>query len=679
MTFSPTWLSSPIRRFMGLSVCALAAALPSSPRAQTPAAPAASLSARPLEDFFKRAKYSNLQLSPDGTLLAAVVPLNERRNLALIDLQKRSIVALTTLKEQDVYRYNWVGDRTLQVQTANLNSAGRLLELKQNVLVDTSGRVVRDMQGVSARSRFLPTRIIGRLDRAGDDLIVVNNDRNVYGLDAWRYNPRTNDKTLLTSQSPGDVTQFVADRAGQVRVAVSVPRGRNRVVLSYRRNNDSAWTTLRDDPYEEQSIHPIAFDFDNKTLFVLVRNQANGGRNDVYAFDPETNTMGARIFEAKDIDATTVVFDFVAKKAVGVTDASGTAVRWIDPEWQRLQQSIDQALPGAQNHVSWGRFDTGQLIVHNETETQPPVFYLFERGKGKLEEVVAAYPWLKESELSPRSFVRYKARDGLSIPAYLTLPKRPAGAKPPLIVNIHGGPYVVAEGFGYDGEAQFFASRGYAVLEPHFRGTRGYGDAFYKAGWKQWGLAMQDDVTDGVRWLIESGKVDPDRVCLFGGSYGGYATLWGLEKEPQMFRCGVAFVAVSDLEMMFDVSWSDFMQAERGGDSTGIFTRWIGDPDKDREKMRAVSPLYHADRIKAPLLLAYGASDARVPLVHGNRMKSALDRNGKRYEWVVYDDEGHGFSKDENRYDFYRRIDAFLAKSFAADTTQAAMAATPAQ
>lgn len=174
---------------------------------------------------------------------------------------------------------------------------------------------------------------------------------------------------------------------------------------------------------------------------------------------------------------------------------------------------------------------------------------------------------------------------------------------------------------------------------------------------------MQDDITDGVKWLIDNGKVDGDRVCLFGASYGGYATLWGLEREPRMFRCGVAFVAVSDLALLFDVNWSDTNRNDRYGSSTNFYKRTIGDPDRDREKLREVSPLYHVDRIQAPLLLAYGAADVRVPLIHGNRMRSALDKAGKSYEWVVYDDEGHGFNKDENKFDFYRRVDAFLAKN----------------
>lgn len=628
---------------------------------------------RPVEDFLKKPQYSKLSLSPDGKLLAALVPLNGRLNLALIDLDKGSATTLTALRDQDVYQYRWIGDERLEVQTANLNEVARLTELKQDKLLDTSGRVIRDMD---KSWDYQPPRIIAVLDRAGDDLLVESRMRNARSLDVWRYNARTNAKELLTADSPGDVERFVADRAGQVRIAISVPRGGTRSLLYYRRDNASKWKLLRDDLAEEDPIHPIDFGFDNKTLYVLARGSDQGGLMDVHTYDVETNQLGERLSSVQGVDASSLLFDWVKQIPVGVRDGSRDAVSWIDAAWKSVQSSIDTALPGTRNTLSWGRYEPSRILVATESASQPPIFYLLDRRNGRMQEVVSAYPWLKEKDLSAREFVRYQARDGLSIPAYLTMPRHPDGAKPPLIVDIHGGPFVRTEGFGFNSDAQLFASRGYAVLQPDFRGTQGYGDAFFKAGFRQWGLAMQDDVTDGVKWLIETGKVDADRVCLFGASYGGYATLWGLEKEPQMFRCGVAQVAVSDLELMFDVSWSDFMQAERGGDITNSLIRRIGDPSTDREKMRAVSPVYHTERIQAPVMLAYGASDRRVPLVHGKAMRSALEKYGKSYEWLVYDDEGHGFYKDENNFDFYRRVDAFLAKNLAPRPPSTTTAAT---
>ena len=652
---------------MLLAACACSATAQSAGTADVGVAARAGLP--PVEDFFRKPKYSRFRLSPDGKFLAALIPANGRRNLALIDLAGSKVTLLTSLREQDVYTYDWVGDGTLDVLIADLSVEGRLQEIKQHVLIDMTGRILRDS----------PPSIVGVLDRAGDDLLVDGYLRSARSLDVWRYNPRTNTREILTGDSPGDVTDFVIDHAGQVRLAISIPRGGERTRLYYRADNNAKWTLLRDDPIEDDPIRPIAFGFDNRTLYVSARGPTDGGRRDIYVFDPETNKLGERISSGQDIDAQTLIFDWVKKQPVGVPDGTTDNVHWLDPDWQALQASVDGALPDTRNRLSWGRYDTNRVLVTSESATQPPVFYVMDRRAGRLEELSPAYPWLKEKDLSPRKFVRYVARDGLSIPGYLTMPKRPDGTKPPLIVDIHGGPYVDRQTFGYNPNAQFFASRGYAVLQPDFRGTLGYGDAFYKAGWKQWGLAMQDDVTDGVKWLIDTGRVDADRVCLFGASYGGYATLWGLEKEPDLFRCGVAQVAVSDLELMFDVGWSDFMAGETGGNTTNTLTRWIGDPSKDRDKMRAVSPILHAERIKAPLLLAYGASDRRVPLVHGKSMRSALDKYDKPYEWVVYDDEGHGFSKESNNIDFYRRVDAFLARNLAPRVKTAALQRDPAQ
>ncbi len=668
--------------FVSLIVCVSTATAQTPTAVATTASNPAGKALQPVETFFKRPKYTSVTLSPDGKLLAALVPTNERRNLAIIDLEKGGAKVLTTLKEQDVSSYRWVGDRVLEIATANLTDESGNIEVKQRVLIDTDGRVLRDMLRTSLRENVMREtvhlgtaaymQIIEVVDRAGEDLIVETNERNRYGLDAYRFNPRTAMKTLLTEESPGDVNKFVADHDGQVRVAVTVPRGAVKTALWYRKSNADRWTMLREADVENDDIRPIAFDFDNRTLYVSARSNAEGKRFGVYAFDPDNNRLGKLVFESDTVDADRIIFDYERKTVAGVLDDSLAGVHWIDSQWVGIQKAVDAGLPGMRNRLSWGRYATDRVVVTSESESASPTWFILDRKSGALQETAVSRPWLTGVPLSARKLVRYKARDGLSIPAHLTLPKGIDEKKLPLVVVIHGGPYVQGGHFGYDAYAQFLASRGYAVLEPDFRGTQGYGDAFYKAGWKQWGLAMQDDVTDGVRWLIDSGKVDADRVCLFGGSYGGYATLWGLEKEPQMFRCGVAFVAVSDLELMFDVGWSDFMHAERGGDSTRTLTRGIGDPDKDREKMRAVSPLYHADRIQAPLLLAYGAADDRVPLIHGTRMRAALDKYSKPYEWVVYDDEWHGFNKDENRYDFYRRVDAFLAKNLAPRSAAAA-------
>ncbi|HET7366288.1 MAG TPA: prolyl oligopeptidase family serine peptidase, partial [Burkholderiales bacterium] len=290
----------------------------------------------------------------------------------------------------------------------------------------------------------------------------------------------------------------------------------------------------------------------------------------------------------------------------------------------------------------------------------PPKYYLFDAAKRTLVPLSSSRPWIDPKQMSERKLVTYKARDGLDIPAFLTIPKGTAGRNLPLVVEIHGGPWIGKQEFGFDLQAQFFASRGYAVLQPDFRGTLGYGKRHFQASFGQWGLAMQDDITDGVDWLVAKGIADKNRVCLVGGSYGGYATLWGLMKTPDAYRCGVAYAAPTDIAYMFSFNrwdWVGSVWMDYGAKTL------IGDPDRDADKFRSVSPVAQAERLKAPVLLAYGGADQRVPIKHGNALRAALDRYGKKYEWVVYSDEGHGFNDDKNRLDFWRRVDVFLKQN----------------
>jgi dipeptidyl aminopeptidase/acylaminoacyl peptidase len=261
--------------------------------------------------------------------------------------------------------------------------------------------------------------------------------------------------------------------------------------------------------------------------------------------------------------------------------------------------------------------------------------------------------------MAPMRWVRYAARDGIAIPALLTVPAGANGRRVPLIVSIHGGPHVQATAWGYDPVTQFLASRGYAVLEPQFRGTEGFGWKLLSSGFRKWGDEMQDDLEDGVKWAVAEGIADAGRVCFYGGSYGGYAALWGAIRNAGVIRCAVAFAAVTSIDYMFDNAQTDM---SRLADRTTLMAERIGDPGTERARFRRVSPLHNAERVGVPVLLAYGATDVRVPLVHGTDFRAALDKHGKEYEWVLYAEEGHGLNLDANVVDFYTRVDRFLAK-----------------
>jgi len=288
------------------------------------------------------------------------------------------------------------------------------------------------------------------------------------------------------------------------------------------------------------------------------------------------------------------------------------------------------------------------------------MYVLFRPGEDKWQLVGRERPEIDPQKMAELELHRTKARDGLDLPVWVTRPAHAGGAaKPgPAVVLVHGGPHVRGTEWVWNPEAQFLASRGYVVVEPEFRGSEGYGSKHERAGYKQWGQGMQDDITDALRFAVGKGWVDPARVCIMGASYGGYASLMGLVKDPDQYRCGIALAAVADPRFMFDFQWSDISSRSKKFD----LPITLGDRKADDAIFAANSPLEQVARIKAPVLLVHGAVDRRVPIQNGERMRDALRKNGKVHEWVLYPDEGHWFRYEANEVDYYRHVEAFLAK-----------------
>jgi len=280
--------------------------------------------------------------------------------------------------------------------------------------------------------------------------------------------------------------------------------------------------------------------------------------------------------------------------------------------------------------------------------------YLYDRTSGKLDYLAEVAPWLKEQELAEMKPVSYTSRDGLTINGYLTLPKGVAPAKLPVVVNPHGGPWA-RDSWGYNPEAQFLANRGFAVFQPNFRGSTGYGRKFWEASFKQWGRSMQDDVSDGVQWLVKQGIADPKRIAIYGGSYGGYSALAGAAFTPDLYAAVVDYVGVSNLFTFMETIppyWKPFL---------AMMYEMVGDPVQDKALLTEFSPAFHVDRIRAPLFIAQGANDPRVNKAESDQVVAALKKRGVTVEYMVKDNEGHGFQNEENRLEFYTAMERFLA------------------
>jgi dipeptidyl aminopeptidase/acylaminoacyl peptidase len=452
------------------------------------------------------------------------------------------------------------------------------------------------------------------------------------------------------------------DHKGQPRLAIGKVDGVT--TIHYADPASGAWRSLaRFDTYTggKEAFTPLGFGADG-TLYVTAN--AGDDMRSLRTFDFATGKV------SQEALVVTPGYDFHGRlianrsKLLGLrltTDAEGHV--WFDPAMKAVQQAVDQALRGTANLISVpAQPDAQWVLVESYSDVLPSRYTLFNTRTGKLNPVGAAYPAIEPAQMGRQQPVRYQARDGREIPGLLTLPPGANARQLPLVVLVHGGPWVRGATWGWDSETQFLASRGYAVLEPAFRGTLGYGAAHERASWKQWGLAMQNDVADGARWAIAQGYADPKRICIAGGSYGGYATLMGLANDPDLFKCGINWAGVTDINLMYNDTWLQQSDLSDEYKKHGM-PKLVGDQVADAAQLKATSPLAQAARITQPLLLAYGGADRRVPIFHGRKFYDAVKPFNHQVEWIEYPEEGHGWYLPKNRIDFWSRVEKFLDKN----------------
>ena len=658
----------------------------SAPEASAQGAPATA-ARTPLASFFGNSSFGGALLSPSGRYLAARASAPGRRvMLAVVDLQTNTIKVAAAYSDADIGHVTWVNDERLAFDVTERDVApgdtflGAGLyavnrdgsNLRQ--LADRRGQsFVSEATGLAAR-KLLPwhTFLMGETGAQDSDSIYVTSpdlqnrrDGEVPDVKLLSLNTLTGRTTSV--RSPGHVDAWMLDHQGKPRLAVG--HKRDVTLIYYLDPANDEWRTLASYPSfapGQDAILPLGFGPDG-TLYV----SAHGGSDtlSLYAFDFKTGKIQPEpLVETKGYDFSGGLVGNRAR-LLGVryqTDALGTA--WFDPATQALQAKIDKLLPSTVNVISVAAVpDAPWVLVRAYSDVQPAGYMLYNLQTGKLNMVGEARPGIDTRRMARQEALRYKARDGLEIPALLTLPSgTPKGSKLPLVVLVHGGPYVRGNAWGWNPESQFLASRGYAVLEPSYRGTTGFGARHFTAGWKQWGLKMQDDIADGARWAIAQGYADPKRICIAGASYGGYATLMGLVNDPDLYKCGVDWVGVTDIQLLHDGHWSFKSDMSDEYREYGM-PELVGDPVKDAAQLAATSPLRQAARIRQPLLLAYGGADHRVPMYHGRKFYDAVTQTNKQVEWIEYQEEGHGWTLPKNRIDFWSRVEKFLDKNIGKD------------
>ena len=595
----------------------------------------------PLNDFFRNPEKAAFRISPDGKHLAFMQPWENRLNIFVQEIGKTEEVQVTFSKERDIQGYFWKNDnRLVFLQDKGGNENFHLFA------VDKDGKNQKELTvGDDVRAE-----IIDDLFENENEMIVGLNKRNPEFYDAYRININPGE-LIMVGENPGNITGWQTDNAGVIRIATTTD-GINAGVL-YRNSEKEPFSELITTNFKE-SFSPLYFDFDDKTL--LVASNIGRDRTSIVRFDPISKKEITTLFEHPEVDVSSVLRSRKRKLITGVAyETDKSHYHFFDKQREELQKKLDKRFPGYEVGLSGQNRNEDKLLITVSSDRSYGSYYFYDLTTGSFTKLADISPWLKEDDLAEMKPIKYIARDGKVINGYLTLPKGVPTKNLPVIINPHGGPWARDE-WGFNPEVQFLANRGYAVLQMNFRGSVGYGRKFWEASFKQWGKTMQDDITDGVNWMISQGFADPKRIAIYGASYGGYATLAGITLTPDLYACAVDYVGVSNLFTFMSTIppyWKPYLD---------MMYEMVGDPEKDKELMTAASPVFHVDKIKCPLFIAQGANDPRVAKAESDQMVEALKKRGIDVPYMVKDNEGHGFGNEENRMDFYKEMERFFGK-----------------
>jgi len=622
----------------------------------------------PAAVFFEQPDIGEVHLSPSGRYLAFTSPRGEDRHLALfiMDLapgggvKQRDHVATT-----DISEVQWVTDDRLLVTLANVRTADTMWPAHYVVEREGTGRYQLRETGSNTSFRVLQPGP----EHADNEVLGTSYGERVEGT-PWSEpfwlnieNGRTR-PVKPRADDTAHMSDWLFDDQGVARIVTT--HNLLNLAAFWREKDSDQWQPLVQGTVRDIAFWPVAVGR-NGEIYVAWREGPDQrlvlGTYDRAAKRPYPKPLVT--VPGFDFDGG-LIFDPRSGALLGVrANADAQTAFWFDPAMKKLQAEVDAQLPGHVNQITCRHCgEAGEtVLVRSSSDRDPGHLYLRRRVDGEIAWTAlgAVRKAVDPARMADVDMVRIKARDGLEIPVWITRsPQVQAGHPAPAVLLVHGGPWVRNGEWHWDPMAQFLASRGYLVIEPEFRGSTGYGDRLYHAGFRQWGRAMQDDVTDALRWAQQQGLAT-DKACIMGASYGGYSTLMGLIKDPDLYRCGIAWVALADLDLYLKGSWR---VADDISDVGRRFTlpEMVGDAEKDAALLAAVNPLRRAAEIKKPLLLAYGGYDRRVPPVNGERLRDALIQAGNPPEYVVYEKEGHGFLEPVNRIDFARRVEAFLAR-----------------
>lgn len=608
--------------------------------------------------FFGNPAIAGAQISPDGEFVSFLKEYdNGIRNLWIKTRDEAFEDARPlTADERPVPGYFWSqdGKYVLYVQDKGGNEDFHIYAVDPRAEPEEGSDVppARDLTPIDGVRAF----IYSVPERTPNQILVGLNDRDPKFHDVYRLDLTTGERELVI-QNDSQVAFWVSDLDGNVRLAYRTTQDGGSEIL---RVTDGKLGDVVYGCNSRETCQPVRFHKDGEKVYLqsnkgddtdlirLMLMDAQSGATQLVEADPEGQ-----------VDFGGAAFDDATEELMA-TYYVGDRIRIYPktPYAEKALATLREELPDGELSLGSQTSDGKQWIVRISRDVDPGSVYVFDRAAGTVEKLYSSRPELPSEHLAEMRPVRYKARDGLEVTAYLTLPRGKGEKNLPVVINPHGGPWA-RDTWGYDSFAQFLANRGYAVFQPNFRGSTGYGKEFLNAGNNEWGTGyMQHDITDGVQYLIDQGIADPEKVCIMGGSYGGYATLAGLAFTPDVYACGVSIVGPSNLITLLDSIppyWAPLKK---------IFDVRLGDQNdpEDRERLIAQSPLHSAEKIKAPLLVIQGANDPRVKQAESDQIVEAMHRLGREVKYMVAPDEGHGFRSEKNRLAMNVGFEEFLSE-----------------
>ncbi|MBL1214431.1 MAG: S9 family peptidase [Ignavibacteriae bacterium] len=594
----------------------------------------------PIEDFFKNPVKDKFRISPSGEKLAFLKSWENRMNIFVQNIGGEKTARITNSAERDIKYFFWANDnRIVYLQDSNGDENYHLFA------VDPDGSHHKDLTPFKNTT----VKVIDELRDSENEMIISLNKRKKTIFDAYRLNIKTGE-LKLTAKNPGKVTRWMTDNKGIIRIAV-ITDGVNMGILYRDNENEEFKPTIVTDFKNE--LTPLFFTPDNKNIYAC----SNIGRDKcaIIKYDVTKGREVEEVYSHPDVDVWNLIRSN-RNELVGVVYTTWKKqIHFFDEDRKILQKKLERQLANLEVVIVNADDKEKKFIVRTFSDKNLGAFYYYDEEKKYLEKLSDVSPWLKAENMAHMKPITYKSRDGKTINGYLTLPRNVKAENLPVVINPHGGPWT-RDYWGFNKEVQFLANRGYAVLQMNYRGSTGYGKDFWQAGFKEWGGTIQNDIADGVNWLIKQSIADPKRIAIYGSSFGGYAALAGLVNYPELYACGVSKSGIHNI-FAFLNSIPPYWQPLKE-----MIYEMVGDPVKDSSSLKLMSPFFNIDKIKDPVLIAQGGNDPKVPVDTTIQFIKKLEENGISVDYFYKEKEGHGFKNEENKIEFYGVLESFLAK-----------------